>query len=54
VLAQERLIFPSQKTVAPRFDIRSFDFIIACDLQSFGKMVVLVYEIILIDGKRIQ
>lgn len=40
--------------MAPRFGIRSFDFIIACDLWSFGEMVVLVYKVILIDGKRLQ
>lgn len=48
------LIFPSQKTTVPRVAFRSFVFRIACDLQSFGKMVFLAYEIILIDGKRRQ
>lgn len=50
MVSQDCFIFPSQKTV-PRFAFRSFVFIIACDLQSFGKVVFLAYEMTLIDGK---
>jgi len=48
------LVFPSQKTTVPRVALGGFVFIIACDLQSFGKMVFLAYEIILIDRKHKQ
>lgn len=47
-------VFPSQKIIVLTVAFRSSVFIIACDLQSFGKMVVLAYERILIDGKHRQ
>lgn len=48
------LLLPSHKTTVPRVAFRSFVFIIACGLQSFGRMVLLTDEITLIDGKQRQ